>query len=132
MRDVAPIFVVDDDLDLRETLGELLTEEGYATRLLDNGRTALELLRAGVRPRLILLDLMMPDMSGWEFREAQLRDERLRGIPVIVMTASRGFDEVGLAAAEILLKPAGLTDILDAVARHALRRERGPAPLPGP
>ncbi len=121
MRDAAPIFVVDDDLDLRETLGELLTEEGYAIRLLENGRAALDLLRAGVRPRLILLDLMMPEMSGWEFREAQLQDEALRQIPVVVMTASRGFDGVPLSAAEILLKPVGLTDILAAVERNALR-----------
>lgn len=121
MRDGAPIFVVDDDLDLRETLGELLTEEGYATRLLENGRAALDLLQAGVRPRLILLDLMMPEMSGWQFREAQLRDADLREIPVVVMTASRGFDAVPLSAAEILLKPVGLTEILAAVERNALR-----------
>jgi len=117
----APIFVVDDDLDLRETLGELLAEEGYATRLFPNGRAALELLHAGVRPRLILLDLTMPEMSGWQFREHQLRHEALRGIPVIVMTASRGFDGSPLAAAEILLKPVGIGEILAAVERNALR-----------
>jgi CheY-like chemotaxis protein len=120
MPDAAPIFVVDDDLDLRETLGELLAEEGYDTRLLENGRAALELLRAGVRPRLILLDLMMPEMSGWEFRERQLRDDVLRAIPVVVMTASRGFEDGALAAAEVLLKPVGVSEILGAVERNAL------------
>jgi CheY-like chemotaxis protein len=120
MRDAAPIFVVDDDLDLRETLGELLAEEGYPIRLLENGRAALDLLHAGIRPRLILLDLMMPEMSGWEFRERQLEDEALRTIPVVVMTASRGFDGVALSAAEILLKPVGVTEILGAVERNAL------------
>jgi CheY-like chemotaxis protein len=116
----APIFVVDDDLDLRETIGELLQDEGYAIRLLPNGRGALELLRSGVRPRLILLDLMMPEMSGWEFREEQLRDEALREIPVVVMTASRGFDAATLAGSEILLKPVGIVEILAAVERNAL------------
>jgi CheY-like chemotaxis protein len=120
MRGPAPIFVVDDDIDLRETIGELLAEEGYATRLFQNGRRALDEMRAGVRPLLILLDLMMPEMSGWQFREEQLRDEALRGIPVVVMTASRGFDRSGLAASEILLKPVGILEILAAVERNAL------------
>jgi CheY-like chemotaxis protein len=121
MPDPAPIFVVDDDIDLRETLGELLEDEGYATHLCQNGRGALDLLRSGVRPCLILLDLMMPEMSGWQFREEQLRDESLREIPVIVMTASRGFDGASLAASEILLKPVGIVEILAAVERNARR-----------
>jgi CheY-like chemotaxis protein len=116
----APIFVVDDDLDLRETIGELLHDEGYETLLFQDGRGALALLRAGVRPSLILLDLMMPEMSGWQFREEQLRDEALRAIPVVVMTASRSFDRALLAASEVLLKPVGIGDILGAVERNAL------------
>jgi CheY-like chemotaxis protein len=116
----APIFVVDDDLDLRETIGELLQDEGYETLLFQDGRGALALLRAGVRPSLILLDLMMPEMSGWQFREEQLRDEALRAIPVVVMTASRSFDRALLAASEVLLKPVGIGDILGAVERNAL------------
>ena len=115
----APIFVVDDDTDLRETLGELLLEEGYDARLCENGRVALEQLRRGVRPRLILLDLMMPEMNGWQFREAQLEDAQLRDIPVVVMTASRGFDGHGIAAEEILYKPIGLGELMDAVERNA-------------
>jgi CheY-like chemotaxis protein len=115
-----PIFVVDDDVDLRETIGELLEDEGYPIRLFQNGRGALELLRAGVRPRLILLDLMMPEMSGWEFRAEQLRDASLREIPVVVMTASRGFDREALAGSEILHKPVGIGEILAAVERNAL------------
>ena len=117
----APIFVVDDDPDLREVLGDLLTDEGYEAHLFSNGLSALELLREGARPHLILLDLMMPEMNGWEFREAQLQDEALRDIPVVVMTASTGFDAEPLHAVEILKKPVGLEEILDAVERNALR-----------
>lgn len=119
MPESPPIFVVDDDTDLREVLGELLADEGYETQLCPNGRAALELLRSGLRPRLILLDLMMPVMDGWQFRTEQLRDDALREIPVVVMTASRLSDRDALGDAEILQKPVGLEQILDAVERNA-------------
>jgi CheY-like chemotaxis protein len=112
------VAVVDDDTDLRETLGELLAEEGYQARLFDNGRAALEFLRGGGSPDLILLDLMMPEMNGWQFREAQLGDERLRAIPVVVMTASRGLEGAPITAQEILYKPIGLGQLIEAVARN--------------
>jgi CheY-like chemotaxis protein len=115
------IIVVDDDTDLRETLGELLVEEGYDARLFDNGQAALEYLRDGDHPALILLDLMMPVMNGWQFRQAQLSDEKLREIPVVVMTASRGLESAPITAHEILYKPIGLGELIDAVARNAAR-----------
>jgi CheY-like chemotaxis protein len=62
----------------------------------------------------------MPEMNGWQFRAEQLRDSALRNIPVVVMTASRGVDPEGLGGAEVLQKPVGLGDILEAVARNAL------------
>ena len=116
-----PIAVIDDDTDLRETLGELLTEEGYPTRLFENGRAALDALRHGERPRLILLDLMMPEMNGWQFREEQLKDTALKDIPVVVMTASRGFEGHPISAQEVLFKPVGLGELIDAVERNAAR-----------
>ncbi len=116
--DRTPIAVVDDDTDLRETLGELLAEEGYDPRCFENGRAALEFLQAGGVARLILLDLMMPDMNGWQFREEQLRDARLAAIPVVVMTASRSLAEHPISAAEILFKPVGLDVLLQAVERN--------------
>lgn len=115
-----PIVVIDDDTDLRETLGELLGEEGYDARLFENGRTALEFLKHdGARPRLILLDLMMPEMNGWQFREEQLKDAAIRDIPVVVMTASRGFEAHPISAREILYKPVGLGELMEAVERNA-------------
>lgn len=116
------IVVVDDDTDLRETLGELLVEEGYDARLFENGRAALEFLRHEPDdPQLILLDLMMPEMNGWQFREEQLKDDRLRAIPVVVMTASRGLEGDPLSAREVLYKPIGLGELISAVERHAAR-----------
>ncbi|MGC3997522.1 MAG: response regulator [Anaeromyxobacter sp.] len=113
------VLVVDDDTDLRDTLGELLVEEGYDAQTCENGQAALARLReGGLSPRLILLDLMMPVMNGWQFREQQLQDARLREIPVVVMTASRGLDGAPLRAQEILYKPVGLGELLDAVERN--------------
>jgi CheY-like chemotaxis protein len=119
LSDAAPILVVDDDPELRETLGELLGEEGYDTRLAENGKRALEFLRRGGRPSLILLDLMMPEMNGWQFREEQLKDASLRDIPVVVMTASGGVERCDFPAQEVLLKPVGIGEIIEAVQRNA-------------
>lgn len=118
MSDHPSILVVDDDTDLRETLGELLCDEGYDARLFENGRTALEFLRHGERPKLILLDLMMPEMNGWQFREEQLKHAELKDIPVVVMTASHGFGGHPISAQEILYKPVAFGQIIDAVERN--------------
>ena len=113
-----PIVVVDDDTDVREALGEVLAEEGYETRLFETGASALDFLRQGGDPSLILLDLMMPEMNGWQFREEQLKDARLRDIPVVVLTASR-FGHRSIQAREVLFKPVGLGELVDAVHRNA-------------
>lgn len=86
--DAAPrILVVEDDLDLGETLCEILKMSGYrASHVLDSGE-ALQLLSNDGSHDLILLDLMMPRMDGWAFREAQLRDRKLKDIPVLVLSA---------------------------------------------
>src|SRR5262245_22499124 len=83
------ILIVDDDSDLRETIREVLDDEGYETAAAGNGAEALAWLREAPLPALILLDLMMPLMDGWRFREEQLKDDRIAAIPVIVMTAGR-------------------------------------------
>jgi CheY-like chemotaxis protein len=83
----APILVVEDHADLREMLTVLLESEGYGVRTAVNGVEALARLEEA-RPSLILLDLMMPVMSGDEFRNRQLADPRYRDVPVICMTAA--------------------------------------------
>ncbi len=113
-----PIVVVDDDTDVREALGEVLAEEGYDARLFENGRAALDFMRAGAAPALILLDLMMPEMTGWQFCEEQRKDDRLREIPVVVITASR-FGRGPIQAREVLFKPVALGDLVEAVHRNA-------------
>jgi CheY-like chemotaxis protein len=113
-----PIVIVDDDTDVREALGEVLAEEGYDTRLFESGRAALQYLRDGSDSSLILLDLMMPEMSGWQFREEQLKDDRLRDIPVVIITASR-WGANSIPASEVLFKPVALGELVDAVHRNA-------------
>jgi len=82
------IMVVEDDVAIREGLGELLEEQGYAVELVPNGFDALERLRSGSSPALILLDLSMPVMTGWEFFDEKTKDPLLAEIPVIVMSAT--------------------------------------------
>jgi CheY-like chemotaxis protein len=83
----ASILLVEDDFDLRDALIPVLEYEGHRVVGAANGREALDRLRAGAKPSLILLDLMMPGMSGTEFRAEQLRDPALASIPVVVVSA---------------------------------------------
>ena len=82
------VMVVEDDASIRDLVIEVLAQEGFAAVGAGNGDEALRRLRQGeFRPSLILLDLMMPVMDGWQFREQQLRDPALAGIPVVVTSA---------------------------------------------
>lgn len=113
------VMVVEDDSDVRETIVELLEDEGYDARGAVNGRDALEMLRADGRPGLILLDLRMPVMDGWEFRRQQRGDPFLSAIPVVVMSADGSLERKteGMAAAAVLAKPVGLDHLLATVQR---------------
>ena len=96
-----PVLVVEDDPDLREMMEQMLHLEGFATLTAPNGLEALNLLNGGAPVKVILLDLMMPVMDGWEFRRRQLADPKLAGIPVVVMSAVDGdrLREIGPIAA---------------------------------
>ncbi len=84
----ATILIIDDDVGSRKALAEVLTDEGYSVATASDGADALTYLREGHRPKLILLDLMMPGVDGWDFRAEQKRDEAIRGIPVIAISAA--------------------------------------------
>ena len=110
-------MVVDDEDDLRDSLVELLASAKYSVVCAEDGEEALALLRGSRRkPDLIVLDLMMPRMDGWEFREAQCRDEALSTIPVVVMTATRNHRPINVD--EVLYKPTDPDVLLAAVDRH--------------
>jgi len=116
------ILVVDDDADIRASLCDLLEDEGYAVATAAHGRDALDYLRGHPAPSVVLLDLMMPTMDGYEFRAEQKRDPTIAAIPVVVMTA-RGTVEPGLDVEQILQKPLKLPKLRDALQR-ALTRPR--------
>lgn len=81
------VLVVEDEAPARAGMELLLRGAGYEAVGAPNGQEALDMLRSGVRPRVILLDLLMPVMDGWTFRREQLRDPQLAHIPVIVLSA---------------------------------------------
>ena len=89
MSSISPeILIVEDDEAIRESLADMLRDEGFTVASAENGLEALGYLESHGAPCVIVLDLMMPVMSGPQFREKQLADPRFASIPVIVMSAA--------------------------------------------
>lgn len=108
------LLVVDDDPDIREVLQLVLASRGYEVALAEDGLDALEKLRE-IRPCLILLDLMMPRMSGFDFLEERSRRAELASIPVVVVSA---YDDLATpleGVAAVVPKPAQLQKLLGTV-----------------
>lgn len=117
------ILVIEDDEAIRRVLTLLLSEEGYRVHAAVDGHDALEYLAMEpVSPKLILLDLMMPTMSGFEFRKRQRQDPKLQHIPVAIISAiTTRLDEqqrVELDAVEFLGKPVSWLKLYDLAARY--------------
>ncbi|MGE0444974.1 MAG: response regulator [Vicinamibacterales bacterium] len=117
-----PILVVDDEADIRDLLGTVLRLHGYQVVEARNGVEAYNVARAE-RPALILLDLMMPVMSGVEFRRAQLANPDIRKIPVIVISAHHDVKrEVhAMKVVAFLVKPLDIEMLEQVVNKHAAR-----------
>ena len=109
------VLIVEDDDDVREFMQLLVSTSGYETMTARDGQEALAKMRQR-KPCLVLLDLQMPRMDGWEFRERQLQDVTLKQIPVVCVTAFFDPDQVtrklGLRC---IPKPADFPTIIDAV-----------------
>lgn len=110
------VLVVDDESDIRDAVTELLAEEGYEVHKAGDGAEALKKARA-FHPDVVLLDLMMPGMNGWEFCAERKGDPELSRIPVIVVSALGRVQ--GIDASCYLEKPFELDDLLTAVREHA-------------
>jgi CheY-like chemotaxis protein len=115
-----PVLVVEDEADVREGLAELLDAEGYPVVTATNGREALQRLRDEPRPRLVLLDLMMPVADGWTFREEQQRDGAVADIPVVVLSAASVSDSQAerLGASAYLMKPIDGDTLVSVIRAH--------------
>ena len=113
------ILLVEDDFDVREALVETLREIGYNVDAASDGAQALEYLRDGGRPALILLDLMMPRMSGSEFRMAQKVDPQLADLPVVLISADGRMEEKArtLETHGAIKKPIDVDELLSTVER---------------
>ena len=108
------ILLIEDDEDLREALRDLFEDEGFNAWTAANGKEALECLRSRGRACLILLDLMMPVMNGWEFRAELERDPDLSRIPIVVCTAAAHAEQKAreIGAAAWLPKPTDAADLV--------------------
>ena len=115
-----PVLIVEDDADLREMMAQLLALEGFGATTAANGREALEYLEQGDPPNVILLDLMMPVMDGWEFRRQQQSNPALANVPVIVLSALDPRRAADVNAVEFLKKPLDFDRLLELV-RHYCR-----------
>ena len=113
------VLVVDDDPDVRVMLETYLELEGFDVLTASNGLDALQRLR-DVRPSVILLDLMMPQLSGQQFRRFLSADPRLAGIPVVVVSASPTADEESqrMGAVACIHKPVDLDGMLSIIRRY--------------
>jgi CheY-like chemotaxis protein len=118
------VLVVDDERDIREAVSEVLKDEGYAVVDARDGAEALDQLRAH-HPAVVLLDLMMPGMNGWEFCAARNREPDLSRIPVIVISALGRVS--GVDAAAFLQKPFELDALVSAVRQYAHEESGGGA-----
>ena len=120
---VAPVLVIDDNQDIREGWAKVLQAEGFAVVTAQHGREALTMLRDGLKPCIIIIDLMMPVMNGFEFRFEQLRDPGLAHIPVI---ACSGITDTAQTAKHLkpnacMQKPAEVSHLVALVRQHCLK-----------
>jgi len=113
------ILIVEDDHDVAQSVAEVLQSSGYGTGIAANGREALDYLQRNTQTDLILLDMMMPVMDGWQFREEQRKLPALDSIPVVIVTAdgnARGKAEA-IQAAGLVSKPVTIDGLLNEVER---------------
>jgi CheY-like chemotaxis protein len=113
------IVLIEDDDGIRDSMATLLEDEGYVVVQAANGADGLERIRAADELCLVLLDLWMPVMNGWQLLAELRADVRLARIPVVVISAAGEQPPPGGAAA-FLRKPVRLDVLLDAVMTHRL------------
>jgi CheY-like chemotaxis protein len=124
------VLLIEDDEGVGESVAAVLRDEGYDVEVARSGREGLARLARGALPSLILLDLMMPEMDGIDFRRAQLADARLREIPVVIVSARPDVAACAerLRADDYLQKPMSFQELLHVVQNRAVTEVGGSAP----
>jgi CheY-like chemotaxis protein len=113
------ILIIEDDDDIRETLKQVLELEGYQVLVAANGKEGLVELCRPNRPCLVILDLMMPIMNGWEFLSEKSKDDNLSRIPVVVISAALKLNSVETTqVVKALRKPIDLDSLVTAIKQH--------------
>jgi DNA-binding response OmpR family regulator len=120
------VLVIDDEDELRASVCELLLEEGFSSIVARNGKEGLDFLRScDMKPCLILLDIMMPVMSGYEFLERIAKDRTLCPIPIVIMSALDNvavtMETFGMSARAVLRKPFDIDELLTLVTENCRR-----------
>jgi CheY-like chemotaxis protein len=114
---VLTILLVDDDEDALDLLGDLLVTHGYAIATAHDGQQALDYLRDNPHPSLILLDLMMPRMNGWEFLERKAQNDKLAALPVVITSGTEANIPANIDAVR---KPWNIENLLNLVRKSCL------------
>jgi CheY-like chemotaxis protein len=119
------ILIVEDDAAVRDAMRLVLEMAGYTVKGVPNGREALDYLRQNERPCVILLDLLTPDMDGWEFRRQQLENPRLADIPVVIVSGKAAVQDEAktLNVAGFIQKPIEVPALLGTVRLFAMPRK---------
>jgi CheY-like chemotaxis protein len=114
------VLLIEDDEDIGSVVRDLLSAEGFSTEVARNGLEALARLRDSPRPKLILLDLMMPVMDGRQFRERQLQDSNLAAIATVILSGVPDVSSVArnLSVAGWLGKPLSAERLVGVVSRY--------------
>jgi CheY-like chemotaxis protein len=113
------VLVVEDEDDIRELVANALEQEGFQVYQAESGARALELLKQMPHPSLILADLMMPVMSGWDLIKALSQDDRLATLPVVVVSAVDDAEPQGFRR---IKKPFDLDELIRIVGDLCVRR----------
>src|ERR1700752_581498 len=112
------IAIIEDDTEFRDMLRELLEEEQYRVVALSNGAEALEALRGDTLPNVILLDVSMPVMDGFDFLRFRNDDPRLAAVPVVLVTNAKPHERPTIGVNDVVRKPIDIDEILFAIKRY--------------
>jgi CheY-like chemotaxis protein len=122
---VPRVLIIEDDGEIRDVLAQVLENDGFEVAVAANGLEGLARARR-FRPHVILLDLMMPIMDGWQFRAEQKLDPQIATIPVVVVSAHGRRPDLDVQG--FIPKPCDVEEVVDAARRHAASRPHAPTP----